>query len=595
MPRDRDLDTASSSGQSKRASQGQLSQLENDPPSDSPSTSTSTATITPAHSRQKLNQHQKHHPVGRFHARVPSSKALHKHHGPPGAKLTRRITSPPPELDPAHNRQALAQAAQQHRRTTSEVKLPRASSSGNIASSASHSNLKRNRSHAEVGKRVRSSDKLKRLSNGSNSNRPTSSKSQVHFDIGDNDNDDDDDDQEDEWVDASGSNSPYMSRKGSVNSSSFTQKQSDPEAHSSHNGHTNGNGNGSVVGSDSRPQTPQSTQAAQPDLSTPERERVQHKEYLTTRLLQRTPSHGAPPQMTTDMARVASLNSPTSGDHTMVGSTKDTATLAGSNRDDLTSRFVEGIGSGESSFVRPRQNDFPRSNESPRRPRSSASMRQVRDSVDPAPFVDADNSALVPRPGRRTAAPSAETSRVQQKLNLQRASSAIEPGQTLAGVGGVIGANPLIGVGGPGYDGGNSRDPRVGKLLERTGMEYLVVRRYQNPVARSLSRLSHLPGIDKSKRIPRLNTGSTSSRRSVELPIRHARNISQTDPRRPVTPRRPTSIKANGAGSSFEDDESRIHERLSGSSLVDADEEDGTTALLRNLWEKSLELSASTD
>jgi hypothetical protein len=38
-----------------------------------------------------------------------------------------------------------------------------------------------------------------------------------------------------------------------------------------------------------------------------------------------------------------------------------------------------------------------------------------------------------------------------------------------------------------------------------------------------------------------------------------------------------------------------LNERLSGVSLVGANEEDGTNALLRNLWEKSMDLSASTD
>jgi hypothetical protein len=164
----------------------------------------------------------------------------------------------------------------------------------------------------------------------------------------------------------------------------------------------------------------------------------------------------------------------------------------------------------------------------------------------------------------------------------------------VAGVGGVIGASPLIGVGGPGYDGGSSRDPRVGRLLERTGMEYLVVRRHQNPVARSLNRLTHLPGRDKSKRIPHIHTGSIGSKRSLDS-ARHVRNVSLPEARRPVTPKRPDSIRTNGAGSSYEDDINRLNERLSGTSLVGGSEEDGTAALLRTLWEKAPELSGSAD
>jgi hypothetical protein len=126
-------------------------------------------------------------------------------------------------------------------------------------------------------------------------------------------------------------------------------------------------------------------------------------------------------------------------------------------------------------------------------------------------------------------------------------------------------------------------------------MEYLVVRRYQNPVARSLNRLGRLPDVDKTRRIPHVNPGSTTSKRSVDLPLRHTRNVSMPDPRRPVTPKNAASIRT-AAGSSFEgDDESRLNERLSGSSLVGSSDDDGTTALLRNLWEKSMDLSASGD
>lgn len=276
---------------------------------------------------------------------------------------------------------------------------------------------------------------------------------------------------------------------------------------------------------------------------------------------------------------------------------RDSPMLAASGQDELTSRFVEAPGSGvtsEGSFYRHAAGGSVRSEDIPRRPRSMISFSQAQESGDMTPVGDSDNSTLMPKPARKVAAPPAETSRTQQKLNLQRASSVIEPGQSVAGVGGVIGASPLIGVGGPGYDGGSSRDPRVGKLLERTGMEYLVVRRYQNPVARSLNRLTHLPGMDKSKRIPRINTGSTNSKRSLELATRHVRNVSLPEARRPVTPKRPDSIRTNGAGSSYEEEVNRLNERLSGSSLVGG-EEDGTAALLRGLWEKAPELSASAD
>lgn len=265
----------------------------------------------------------------------------------------------------------------------------------------------------------------------------------------------------------------------------------------------------------------------------------------------------------------------------------------------LTSRFVDGPGSGltpAASFLQ--TGGVPTL--SVRRPQSEANLsRSNEEPRGSTPTLQADDSALVPRTARRTRAPPAEISRTQQKLNLQRASSVIEPGQAVAGLGVLPGINPLIGPVGTGYDGSQSRDPRMTKLMERTGMEYLVVRRYQNPIARSLNRLSKANGSHSSRRIPRPSTATVSSKKPIDLPLRHTRNVSMPDARRPETPnsaRRPGtgsggSVRASGAGSSLDGEDGR---RMSGSSLVD-DEVDGTAAILRNLWDKSTDLSASTD
>jgi hypothetical protein len=119
-------------------------------------------------------------------------------------------------------------------------------------------------------------------------------------------------------------------------------------------------------------------------------------------------------------------------------------------------------------------------------------------------------------------------------------------------------------------------------------MEYLVVRRYQNPVARSLARVAG--AATKTRRIP---NGATAVG-GVNGPARHVRNVSLPDgsARRPPTPRRANSIRMNGAGSSFEEDG---ESRLSGVSSVTGTENEGTATILRNLWEKSLDLSASQE
>lgn len=563
MAQDKDMEHASSSGggQSKR-----------------PPLSRQHSEVGDAQHRPK--QHQKQHHVRHVHSRVPSSKALHKQHAQAHAnqpaasgKTTgnstsaRRAASPPESVTP--QQRSLSSTLQSHKRATSEVKLPRHPSSPAIQKSASQSSIKRNRSQGEIHKRTRSTDKLKRHSGGTATHRPRSSKSQVHFDLGSDGQD------EEEWVDASGSNSPHLSRKGSINSSVQSSLRPAP------------------TGANSRPDTP--LEDVQQEHSTPDRERVHHKEYLTTRLLQRTPSHGAPPQITSDMAQAdqTKISSDSSGHDT------PSSTLPGSSKDGLTSRFVNTPGSGitsEGSFYRPETSNGPEPEEPTRSVKSTTSLSQPRNTPELAQIIDdRDDSALVPKPARRVAGKPAEQSRIQQKLNLQRASSAIEPGHNVPSATGNIGSSALIGVGGPGYDGASSRDPRMSKLLERTGMEYLVVRRYQNPVARSLTRLGRVPEIEKTRRIPRINTGSTNNKRSMDSATRHVRNVSTGDPRRPITPRNTTSIRTNG-GSSFEgEDDNRLNERLSGSSLVGGEDDDGTAAILRSLWEKSMDLSASGD
>ncbi|KAL6804061.1 hypothetical protein J3E68DRAFT_194530 [Trichoderma sp. SZMC 28012] len=545
---------AASAGQSKR------------PPLNHHASDHSDANTVASSGHAPRPKHQKQHHVGRLHGRVPStSKGLHKHnHSSSSSRVNLRKQGSPTDLE-----LQFAQRPVPHRRATSEVKLPQQDPAATIPKSLSQSNLKRNRSHVEISKRTKSADKLKRSSSGTGIHKPA--KSQVHFDLGS-------DDPEDEWVDASGSNSPYLSRKGSLNSSTHS---SYPPGSSTAN---------------SRPQTPSALAAPPESSSPPARKEAERKDFPTTRLLQRT-LHGAPPQMSTDMAKATPVHlSPDSTSHEPSPPTE-------SQEDGLVSRFVEVPSSGltsEGSFYNPiRGGGSHRSEDLPIRAHSMANLSRSHDYPSESTLViESENSALVPKPARRTAAQSANTSRTQQKLNLQRASSSLEPGQAVPGVGGVVGAGPLIGIGDPGHDGGNSRDPRVGKLLERTGMEYLVVRRHQNPVVRSLNRLSQLPGLDKNKRIPRSNTGSTTaSKRSTDFTARHIRNISMPEGRQALPVKRAGSVKINGAGSSYEgeDNMNRLSERLSGSSLVGGEEEDGMAALLRNLWEKPMDLSASTD
>jgi hypothetical protein len=227
-----------------------------------------------------------------------------------------------------------------------------------------------------------------------------------------------------------------------------------------------------------------------------------------------------------------------------------------------------------------------------------------------------------------------EMNRTQQKLNLQRASSSLEQAHPHPGIAGVAaGAAPLIGVPTT-YD---SRDPRIGKMLERTGMEYLTVRRHLNPVARSIARVMQLPGLENSRRIPQPGSVSRHASRLSEQFIPPSQPITRDSSMTDLinghgngnghshshsggTGRRPPTPRSSGGGGAFSalqsassslgtDDGARgMHERpghhghghhhghgLSGPSLVDGAEDAGTVALLRMMWDKNLDLSASQD
>ena len=238
---------------------------------------------------------------GRLHGRIPSSKGLHKHHvAAPAPKVNRRHGS----LSPDRGAGA-ALASHHHRRATSELKLSHDLSGTNLKKNTSQTNLKRNRSQAEVTKRTKSATNLHRsISNPAVNKLRSSGSSRVQFNLGDEDQDD-----EDEWVDASSSASPLLSRRGSAVSSAHTtnpavddddSQAGSPTPHAElqrtlsngiQSGAQNGATNGTQYGVNSLPRRPT------------------HNQYLTSRILSRTPSHGAPPMMSAETvsARPASL------------------------------------------------------------------------------------------------------------------------------------------------------------------------------------------------------------------------------------------------------------------------------------------------
>jgi hypothetical protein len=212
-----------------------------------------------------------------------------------------------------------------------------------------------------------------------------------------------------------------------------------------------------------------------------------------------------------------------------------------------------------------------------------------------------DDDDAVPVGGKKASA--YVMNRTQQKINLQRASSSLEPNIAPHHPAMVALSMPTDGPMPGGYGRGETVLP---KFLERTGMQYLVVRRYQNPIARSLARLAQVPGQDKKLRIPKPGARTPAhSRQGSELrsgPVQNLRDREGTHGRADVAglgliggrgERRPGSRRGyqNGAGDGLDDQATG----LSGSSLVDGGEDATTLAVLRNLWDKNMDLSASQE
>ena len=134
--------------------------------------------------------------------------------------------------------------------------------------------------------------------------------------------------------------------------------------------------------------------------------------------------------------------------------------------------------------------------------------------------------------------------------------------------GGFRNENPLVSI-------DDSRDKRIKFQLERTGLEYLVVRRYQDPVGSALKRLEVINGKDGNRRIP------GQGRRSMGDSSGSAGRYGLS-----------TSLRTSGTGTangSFEGDGA-------GSGAASRVGEDGSvSAILRAMWDKSFEFGASAD
>jgi hypothetical protein len=280
------------------------------------------------------------------------------------------------------------------------------------------------------------------------------------------------------------------------------------------------------------------------------------------------------------------------GSATLNGTTLNNTPQIGS-KEEVVSRFVGGSGtpSENSPFLHHGASSTVGSkNDEVKRAQSMGNLMRQDTNLSRSDDNDEEESALAPR-SRKSSTSHAyippQQSRTQQKLWLQRASSNIEPQQmapgaavnALSGIHGGLGGSSLVGAG---YDG---RDPRIKMQLERTGLEYLVVRRHQDPVGKALKRLDQLPGLENIQRIPSHakkgdGTGAGAARYGLSQSLKESRSRGKDK-----TP------PASGARSSFEG-QSGSHDDAG---MDGGNEDDGVGALLRSIWEKSFDLSASAD
>jgi hypothetical protein len=513
----------------------------------------SPSTTPPQHTKTKPLKHVVG--AGRTHARIPSNRSL--------VKLTK-----------AHGNDS----------HTDLKKLPRNSSATSLKKNNSHTNLKRNRSSADVSKRPKSS------------HGPDKRPASVHFEIGDQDQDQEDG--EEEWEEAS-SASPALSRSATRSAASSDRSSAKPSANNSE--------------PHSPLHSPTASQEQLPNGGSEKQSARQHPadaKVITERLLQRshsqntattkmslatatpTASGHSPPLNSLEKSQTSTLNGTIS---TFNGTPK-----TGSSNNEVVSRFVSGSGtpSEASPFLQNHKpststtNDGPqKKNEEVKRAQSMGNLARHNSSAD-----DDSESALLPR-SRKSSQSHAyvppQQSRTQQKLWLQRASSNIEPQQMAPGLA-INGVHAGIGAGvgtslvGAGYDG---RDPRIKLQLERTGLEYLVVRRHQDPVGQALKRLSVLPGVERNRRIPPPSQASKKGD-SGEGSGRVGRYGLSQSLKEGKLNRNGKDKVTSGARSSYDGRDSSQDERcMSGR----ANDDEGIGAILRSLWEKNFDLSASAD
>jgi len=510
---------------------------------------------------------------------------VHGGDGTDGAIQHNRSKSTTPSTSPQ---------AQYTKRNSSHLSLPRTGSKVSLKKNSSVVSLQRNGSLTQLEKSVNrkpASQELGLQPRKGNQGHKTVS---VKFSVGS-------EGQDEEWTEDSTSQSPETTRTSSI---AQIQDQQ-PEQQSPAPAPVKAPGISQPFLAQSPPQSPPQPIRRPLDRSTSHRSRILDADAITSRLLQRHPPHMVPPKVSSVAATATPTgsHSPRSFGHSQGSTLNGTPGMP----HDGVSRFISGGGSsggtsGENSHVASKvlsTSSPPNGSlDTSKRAKSTshiASKAQVAEDED-------DNDDDEPRPlgprsrqhSTNSAFNTSQSSRTQQKLNLQRASSNMDPPQPHL-------PPPSLtqGVNGTSLSGQNSQiseATRLAKQYEQACLEYAVVRRYRNPLGEALGRLEHVPGV-KEMRERRIQLERPKSRAGERISVggdgKMGLSQSLRDDRR---------LKGNGRGEGrvrFEigsKDDSGIggHDDSNDDddNDDDGDGEEGVDQLVRRIWDSRIDTSS---
>ncbi|KIW04429.1 uncharacterized protein PV09_04699 [Verruconis gallopava] len=334
---------------------------------------------------------------------------------------------------------------------------------------------------------------------------------------------------------------------------------------------------------------------------------------ITSRLLQRkvTPKVSAEPLVSSVSATVQ----PDANDHRSLSHSQASTLAEGTPGRDLVSRFVN----ANSNEGTPREGNM-----LPRRAgpaKDTGDLDASKRNRSAPNMAAADKGPISPtvaksrRSGTHTPT-DLPPSRTQQKLLLQRASSAIEPTKHIPAVLPRPGAAQLLGHGlsFTSTDGGTPA--QVHALFAQINKEYNVVRRYRSPVADAVSRLREIPHPERDTHTPKSSKQVDHDEKSGSIPLDRHCNPEGTFKVRPQdehkldertkqarqhqAPQHDERRAVAGSKSEERGHRSRVSFDLPSARVEDTDEEDGgsgtmlrtgavrrdaTYELCRRMWE----------